>query len=132
VFKFFLPTAVYVPSPFDCHPTHIAVTKLIIEVLRRTEKYYPKLWGYHVWGGMYGIRNLQPVDITQTFAIKQQAIRKHSSQLTYKAYDAGILDKVLIAVPGLTKEARQFAKHQGTRVFEARQLESSGEGIPQS
>ena len=49
-----------------------------------------------------------------------------------KVYDAGILDKVLIAVPGLTKEARQFAKHQGTRVFEARQLESSGEGIPQS
>ena len=40
-----------------------------------------------------------------------------------KAYDAGILDKVLIAVPALTKEARQFAKHQGTRVFETGQLE---------
>ena len=49
-----------------------------------------------------------------------------------KAYDAGILDKVLIAVPGLTKEARQFAKHQGTKVFEVGQLEPSGEGIPQS
>jgi hypothetical protein len=40
-----------------------------------------------------------------------------------KAYDAGILDKVLIAVPALTKEARQFASHQGTRVFETGQLE---------
>jgi hypothetical protein len=40
-----------------------------------------------------------------------------------KAYDAGILDKVVIAVPGLTKEARQFAGHQGTMVFEAGQLE---------
>jgi hypothetical protein len=35
-----------------------------------------------------------------------------------KAYDAGILDKVLIAVPGLDKEAKQFAQRQGIRVFE--------------
>jgi hypothetical protein len=43
-----------------------------------------------------------------------------------RAYDAGILDKVLIAVPGLTKEARQFARRQGIRVFEAGQLEPTG------
>jgi hypothetical protein len=43
-----------------------------------------------------------------------------------KAYDAGILDKVVIAVPGLTKEARQFARHQGTMVFESGQLEPTG------
>ena len=49
-----------------------------------------------------------------------------------KAYDAGILDKVLIAVPGLTKEARQFAQRQGIRVFEVRQLEPPGEGNPES
>jgi hypothetical protein len=35
-----------------------------------------------------------------------------------KAYDAGILNKVLIAVPGLDKEAKQFAQRQGIRVFE--------------
>ena len=40
-----------------------------------------------------------------------------------KAYDAGILDKVFIAVPGLTSEARQFAERQGIRVFEVGQLE---------
>jgi hypothetical protein len=39
-----------------------------------------------------------------------------------KAYDTGILDKVFIAVPGLTKEARQFAQRQGIRVFEVGQL----------
>ena len=39
-----------------------------------------------------------------------------------RAYDAGIMDKVLIAVPGLTGEAMQFARRQGTRVFEAKQL----------
>jgi hypothetical protein len=42
-----------------------------------------------------------------------------------KAYDAGILDKVLIAIPGLTKEAKQFSERQGIRVFEAGQIESA-------
>ncbi|MHC1578726.1 MAG: TackOD1 domain-containing metal-binding protein [Dehalococcoidia bacterium] len=40
-----------------------------------------------------------------------------------KAYDAGIMDKVLIVVPGLTREARQFAQRQGIVVFEVEQLE---------
>jgi hypothetical protein len=39
------------------------------------------------------------------------------------AYDVGIMDKVLIAVPGLTDEAMQFARRQGIRVFEVKQLE---------
>jgi len=40
-----------------------------------------------------------------------------------RAYDAGIMDKVLVVVPGLTAEAMQFAKRQGIRVFEVKQLE---------
>jgi hypothetical protein len=40
-----------------------------------------------------------------------------------KAYDAGIMDKVIVAVPGLTKEAEQFAERQRIRVFEVAQLE---------
>ncbi len=39
-----------------------------------------------------------------------------------KAYDIGILDKVFIAVPGLAKEAEQFAQRQRIKVFEAKQL----------
>jgi len=38
-------------------------------------------------------------------------------------YDVGIMDKVFIAVPELTKEARQFAGRQGITVFEVEQLE---------
>jgi len=38
-------------------------------------------------------------------------------------YDAGIMDKVFIAVPGLTKEARQFAERQGIKSFEVEKLE---------
>ncbi len=44
-----------------------------------------------------------------------------------KAYDIGIQDKVFIAIPGLTKEARQFAHRQRIRVFETKELEPSGE-----
>ena len=42
-----------------------------------------------------------------------------------KAYDIGIQDKVFIVVPGLTKEARQFAHRQRIRVFETKELEPS-------
>jgi ribosomal protein S27E len=43
-----------------------------------------------------------------------------------KAYDIGILDKVFIAVPGLSREAEQFARRQKIRVFEVKELEPSG------
>jgi hypothetical protein len=49
-----------------------------------------------------------------------------------RAYDVGIMDKVLIAVPGLTKEARQFTQRQGIRVFEVKKLEPPEEGSPES
>jgi hypothetical protein len=49
-----------------------------------------------------------------------------------KAYDAGILDKVFVAVPGLTREARQFAKRQGIRVLVVSQLEPPSERSPES
>ena len=49
-----------------------------------------------------------------------------------KAYDAGILDKVFIAVPGLAREGREFAKRQRIRVFEAEHLEPPADESSQS
>jgi hypothetical protein len=43
-----------------------------------------------------------------------------------KAYDSGILDKVFIAIPGLSREAAQFAQRQKIRVFEVKEVEPSG------
>ncbi len=43
-----------------------------------------------------------------------------------KAYDIGIQNKVLIASPGLSQEAKQFAERQRIRVFEVDKLGSSG------
>jgi hypothetical protein len=38
------------------------------------------------------------------------------------AYDAGIRDKIIISVPRLSKEARQFADYQRFKIIEARDL----------
>ena len=40
-----------------------------------------------------------------------------------KAYDLGIHNKVLLAMPGLNNEARQFAQRQRIKSFNARELE---------
>jgi len=40
-----------------------------------------------------------------------------------KAYDIGIPDKVFVAIPELSQEARQFAQRQRIRVFEVKELE---------
>jgi general secretion pathway protein E len=39
-----------------------------------------------------------------------------------KAYDIGIQDKVFIAIPGITEEARHFAERQQIRIFEATEI----------
>jgi LmbE family N-acetylglucosaminyl deacetylase len=93
VLKFFLPESVYLPSPLDRHPTHRAVTAIAVSSLRRINGYLPMLWGYSVWGGIWGIHGLQPVDISSVIKLKKMAIQKHRSQLSYKAYDEGILGR---------------------------------------
>ncbi len=40
-----------------------------------------------------------------------------------KCYDVGILDKVLIAVPRLSQEAKQYAEHQRIKYYEVAELE---------
>lgn len=65
--------------------------------------------------------------ITHRIAIAMEGAEGHMGlgkvfDFDDKAYDAGISDKVIIAAPGLTKEARQFAQRQGIRVFEVAKL----------
>ncbi|MBN1862344.1 MAG: restriction endonuclease [Dehalococcoidales bacterium] len=43
-----------------------------------------------------------------------------------KAYDIGIHDKVFIASPGLSREARQFTERQRIKVFEVEKLDATG------
>jgi len=43
-----------------------------------------------------------------------------------KAYDVGIQNKVFIAIPGLSQQARQFARRQKIKVFEVKEPEPAG------
>jgi len=91
VLLFFRPESVYVPAPFERHPTHHAVLNLTLTALRSIRGFAPRLFGYSVWGGVYGVRGLQTVDISSVVNLKKKAIRMHRSQIAGKAYDEGIL-----------------------------------------
>ena len=43
-------------------------------------------------------------------------------QFDTAAYDAGIRDKILVSLPTLSKEARQFAQYQRIKILEAKEL----------
>ncbi|MCX5903764.1 MAG: PIG-L family deacetylase [Proteobacteria bacterium] len=88
---FLRPETVYVPTPFDRHPTHCAALRLTLTALRSIRGFTPQLFGYNVWGGVYGVRGLKAVDISSVVKLKRKAIRMHCSQIAYKAYDEGIL-----------------------------------------
>jgi hypothetical protein len=49
-----------------------------------------------------------------------------------KVYDLGIHDKILLAVPGLNNEAKQFAQRQRIKSFNARELEGFLSGVGES
>jgi LmbE family N-acetylglucosaminyl deacetylase len=91
VLSFLRPETVYIPTPFDRHPTHGAVLRLTLIALRSIRGFTPQLFGYNVWGGVYGVRGLKAVDISSVVKLKRKAIRMHCSQIAYKAYDEGIL-----------------------------------------
>jgi N-acetylglucosamine malate deacetylase 1 len=91
VLLFFWPESVYVPAPFDRHSTHCTVLNLTLTALRSIPGFAPRLFGYSVWGGVYGVGGLHTVDISRVVNLKKKAIRMHRSQIAIKAYDEGIL-----------------------------------------
>jgi LmbE family N-acetylglucosaminyl deacetylase len=93
VLEFFMPGTVYVASPFERHKTHVQVSDLTIKAIRQIKSYSPRMWGYHVWGGFYGLPRTRAVDISKVIEVKKKAIRKHKSQIQGKAYDSGMIGR---------------------------------------
>ncbi len=93
VLGFFLPESIYVPAPFETHPTHRSVLQITLRALRSMRNYFPALWGYTVWGGIFSTRGFKIIDISAVAGLKVKAIRMHQTQLAFKAYDAGILGR---------------------------------------
>ena len=86
------PVEIYMPSPFERHPTHRRVTRITLRALTNSA-HAPRAWGYSVWGGVYGLPGTKVVDISKAVRAKRKAIRQHASQTCDKPYDTGILGR---------------------------------------
>ena len=86
------PVEIYMPSPFERHPTHRLVTRITLRALNNMGK-APRAWGYSVWGGVYGLPGTKVVNISEAVRAKRKAIRQHASQTCDKPYDTGILGR---------------------------------------
>lgn len=75
------PARIYVPSPFEKHPTHIACLQRTLEAIYRVPGFVPELRGYGVWGDIFAAESeLEIVDITDVIDVKKRACRAHESQ----------------------------------------------------
>jgi len=86
------PADVFVTAPFEEHMTHRLVTRATVEAIRLLPS--PggmRLWGYPVWGELWGEEGVVRVDIESVVVSKRRAIAAHVSQVTARAYDEGTL-----------------------------------------
>lgn len=86
------PNKIYVTSPFESHPTHLASTLVTLEAIKMVPDYFPQLRGYSVWGAMLAPEEfLETVDLTKVIDAKKRAIRAHESEIASHAYDEGAI-----------------------------------------
>ncbi len=92
VCRFLLPEEIFLPAPYDSHPTHQRCTHLAIGALRPIHP-RPILLGYSFWGCFRGGKERVFRDITPVIRRKVDAVLAHASQIACKNYQQGILGK---------------------------------------
>jgi len=86
----FNPQEIYIPHPeIDKHPTHKAISQLVVDELRDGDFKPEKVWCYEVWTPFSNYDRIE--DITKYIDLKVMAIETHRSQLEYKNYTEGII-----------------------------------------
>jgi LmbE family N-acetylglucosaminyl deacetylase len=93
ILEWLRPREVFLPEPYERHPTHQRCTQIGLQALRRTPGLKSNLLGYSLWGSFWGARKRMVRDITPFIQKKVEAIMAHSSQLAYKNYQQGIIGK---------------------------------------
>ncbi|MEI6092116.1 MAG: PIG-L deacetylase family protein [bacterium] len=83
---------VYLPYINDRHPTHKAVAKLSLEVLRARERKF-NAYAYETWDSIPVDEETIYVDITQYYKRKLSAVSCHKSQCAITPFDEGIIAK---------------------------------------
>jgi Uncharacterized proteins, LmbE homologs len=84
---------IFITHPqIDKHPTHQAVSRLVVETLekRRKDKLFipQKVWCYEVWTPFEKYDRIE--DISDYIDIKAASIDAHKSQIEYKNYTEGM------------------------------------------
>ncbi len=87
------PSEVYLPAPYERHPTHQMATRISLRALRAAVGAKPALWGYSLWGCFQGGKKRFARDISPSVRKKVEAVLAHGTQVAYKGYQQGILGK---------------------------------------
>jgi LmbE family N-acetylglucosaminyl deacetylase len=93
ILQFLQPTEIYLPAPYERHPTHQICTFLTIEALRSAGGRPIGVFGYSLWGSFWGQKKRTIRDIGSVIGRKAKAVLAHESQIEYKKYHQGILGK---------------------------------------
>lgn len=92
------PHAIYTHSPFDNHPTHVAVMRAVIDALRSLPgaERPLELYGCEVWGSLDWLPEGRKkfMDVTQFTDLQRQLISCHESQHDEnRSYDEGTVGR---------------------------------------
>lgn len=75
---------VYSPDCEDMHPTHSAIAKKIVDIIKESNL-STEVWAYDGWNFLHNPTKFE--DIEKYLDLKIKAIRAHKSQITDKPYD---------------------------------------------
>ncbi|MFO0981553.1 MAG: PIG-L deacetylase family protein [Planctomycetota bacterium] len=84
------PDEVWMPSPYEGHPTHLAATLAGLRAVRELPARV-RVLGYAAWDPIPAGPNVVVQDISRSVQVKAEAIRCHVSQCTVRAFDEAIL-----------------------------------------
>ncbi len=93
ILRMLKPADVYLPAPYERHPTHQITVALTLDALRSAGVRPAKVYGYSLWGSFWGGKKRIVRDIGSVIGKKVEAVIAHASQIAYKNYHQGILGK---------------------------------------
>ncbi len=91
--RYLLPENIFLPAPYERHPTHQRCTQLALQALRSIPPFSKSLLGYSIWGSFWGGHKRVFRDITPFIRKKVDGVMAHASQIANKNYQQGVLGK---------------------------------------
>jgi LmbE family N-acetylglucosaminyl deacetylase len=107
MFAVLAPLEIWMPSPYEGHPTHLASTLAGLQAVARVPSLAARvrLLGYETWDPIPAGTGLSVRDISSVVDDKERAIRCHRSQCSVRAFDEAMLAR--------NRSEALFAAHTG-------------------